>query len=177
MFNDLYDYIKEPELFRKVLNIMRPKIISGEFPDTYNRPLYIKPNHSTYDFTESYYFYLQHNSKVIPFSWSIVDNPSYIIFKFQPVKHKRFNLTTVPAIVRTLKFQAQILTDTLENSYTRLGVIQYMFNFMTTEIYQWILQKGFNKQLYMYKVFAHLRNESVLDFSMRCDINEKSVKI
>lgn len=176
MLEELYSDISEKLLYDTYKQINKKIQIHGSAPSGFNGNVYtIDPNDSNiYNFTQSFLAYLNHNSNLLNFKYSIVTLPHFIIFYIDKINPTNLQLAQIPDVVKTYKMPLTA-TETYILQCNMSNIITF-YDRMASEMNYLIQTAGFDKQLYFYQLLGvNNAQTNIFSFIFKGAINIKTL--
>ena len=173
MFEDLYYEIPESRLYNTYKNIMhRNNGFFGITPPGIGQLYTIdqfKP--SVLDFTNSFLSFMDYNRNLLPFNYSVVSTPSFLVFIHDKSNINNQQIVSVPIIVRSYK-----LPVTATETYIMMCNMQSITPFYNQLVKEIIQMNTLGMHIYFHKLLGQKNIiTDTFNFLMRIAVYKKGL--
>lgn len=174
MLEELYIDIPEKRLYDTYKQINKRIVVNGSAPPGFKGSIYTPHQNmlNTYNFTDSFIAYLNHNRNLLNFKFTIVNQPSFLIFYIDKNNPQTWQMAQIPDVVKTYKMPLTA-TETYILSCDMSNIISF-YDKIASELNYLVQTNGFNKQLYFYQLLGFTNIQTgIFSFMFRGSINIK----
>ncbi len=178
MLNNLDIELPEYELYDRVVKRQKSMKIKGNTPPS---PVNLyKKLADIYDFTENFIQYVEYNKNILPFSYSKVDAPAFLIYYLtlrNSGKYISYDMNVKSVVTNDYKMKYFATLNFIENSYKNGTGMDILYDGFLTEMAYIISPKGVHMNLYIFKLLGipdYKSNTMSFIFKNKIDIKNLS---